>query len=622
MTRVGASLLIALLVGLAPHSATALFPPRYAACQDESERRTVKLSKQPTPLWLPLPKKRIAPLRVAPMEVDDVAHAEAMPSRRVAPREKPPTRVVLVQSRNDYRCVGIPRGTPGILRVISAPPGARFYRHNHPNSWRQRNMRAAGVFNLKSAVPALRRELARPIPKDAEPWLQHQLRRNKHYAARALADMGDRTSGPAVLALLRSLERDGFNLWRDTLDTLLRLEPRRAQAYALDLIRRATRDPKLFKENSQLLTDVLPLVTTPSAGARDVIERAAFTLVTDDAAARGHFSGACELVAARVRMGNTQLQSELRHELATDLRTQRAVACYSKWMPVLFPGHDSREADAWMHRHRYLALLNWLARTRKGEPSQNDVDARRRLLSWLKARAKKPDIVKNERDRRYSPNKRALHLAALAAMGERSAKSALDTLIRDPADDGTAPWIAALHALRLELPAAADLAAERLRLGIRQSTRRFSSKRWDRRGAVNITEQGHVIEELARRGDARFALGLLSRSVFDRELTAMLVARRKPARACEIVGNAAAKAQRQAVDDAFWSLSVLGSKCRATMQRLTKDSSQPPSVRGMANEYLAMLRDKSVPSHTAVLLRDRDHRASAQRARIIFSAKE
>ncbi len=622
MTRVKAPLLIALLVGLAPHSASALFPPRYVACQNESELRTVKQRKQPAPQWLPLSKKRVSPLRVAPMEVDDVAQAQTMPSRRVAPREKPPTRVVLVQSRNDYRCIGIPRGTPGILRVTSAPPGARFYRHNHPNSWRQRNMRVAGVFNLRATVPALRRELSRPIPKQAEPWLQHQLRRNKHYAARALADIGDRASGPAVLAFLRSEERDGFNLWRDTLDTLPRLEPKRAQAYALDLIRRATRNPGLLKKNSQLLRDVLPLVVTPSAGARDVIERAAFTLVTDDAAARGHFSGACELVAAQVRMGNTQLRNELRRELATDLRTQRAVACYSKWMPVLFPGHDSGEADVWMHRQRYLSLLNWLARTRDSEPSQNDVGARRRLLTWLKARSKKPDIIKNERDRRYSPTTRALHLAALSAMGDRRAKSALDALIKDSSDEGTAPWIAAFHALRLELPGAADLAAARLRLGILKSTRRFSSKRWEKRGAVNITEQGHVIEELTRRGDARFALGLLSRSVFDRELTAMLIARRRPASACAIVGNAAAKAQRQAVDDAFWSLSVLGRKCQTTMRRLTRDPSQPPSVRGMANEYLAMLRHKSVPSHTSVLLRDRDHRASAQRARIIFSAKE
>ncbi len=449
-----------------------------------------------------------------------------------------------------------------------------------------------------------------------------QLRRNKHYAARALADMGDRASSPAVLALLRSLERDGFNLWRDTLDTLPRLDPLRAQAYALDLIRRATRNPGVLKKNSQLLKDVLPLVITPSAGARDVIERAAFTLVTDDAAARGHFSGACELVAAQVRMGNTQLWTELRRELATDLRTQRAVACYSKWMPVVFPGHDSDEADVWMHRQRYEALLNWLVRTRDSEPSQDDVDARRRLLVWLKARSKKPDIVKNERDRRYSPTKRALHLAALAAMGDPKARRDLEALIEDPSDEGTAPWIAAYYALRLELVGATDLAAARLRLGIAKSTRRFSSKRWDRRGAVNITEQGHVIEELARRGDSRFALGLLSRSVFDRELTAMLVARRKPARACELVGNAAAGAQRQAVDDAFWSLSVLGSKCRTTMRRLTRDPSQSPSVRGMANEYLAMLRDKSVPSQSATLLRDRDHRASAQRARIIYTARE
>ena len=88
MTRARAALLFAILVGLAPRSAAALFPPRYVACQSESELRTIQQRKQPTSQWLPLPKKRVAPLRVAPMEIDDVAQAETMPSRRVTPHAR------------------------------------------------------------------------------------------------------------------------------------------------------------------------------------------------------------------------------------------------------------------------------------------------------------------------------------------------------------------------------------------------------------------------------------------------------------------------------------------------------------------------------------------------------
>lgn len=618
----GALFCVTLAAVCAPSTAFALFPPRYVVCKDDTEQRVVRQCSRKAEQWLPLATKRVQPLRLLPMEVNDVAEVDSLPSRRVAPSEAPPTRVVTIEGRNDYRCIGIPRGAAGILRVVSAPPGAHFFGHTYPESWRQTNMRAAGTFALQSAIPALRRELERPIPDSAEPWRQHELRRNKHYAARALADLGDQASAPLVLALLRSLERDGFNLWRDTLDTLPRLSPASAQTYALDLIRRATRDPKLLQENPQLFTDVLPLIVTPSPGARAVIEAAAATWVTPDAAARGRFSGACELVVARVRMGDMTLGDELRAELATDLRTQRAVACYSKWMPVLFPGSQASEAPVWMHRHRYEALLTWLARVRRGAPSAADGGVMQQLVTWLRARSREPDVAGDRQDRRFVPDTRARHLAALAGLGDAAARRALNQLIVDPNDDGTAPWIAAQQALLLELPGAADLAAKRLELGITRSTRRFNSASWPKRGALLITEQGEVIEALVRRGDARFALGLLSRSVFDRELTAMWIAREKPAAACEIVGKAAHEAPRESIDDAFWTLSALGGSCRGTMQRLTRDPAQPAAVRGMANEFLAMLRDKSVPAQSRELERDRAHRASVQRARIIFRSRE
>ena len=610
----------AALLGLSAGSAHALFPKRYVACKEEAAAAAAPAAPPVKEQWLPLAKRRAPRLSVAPLDVDDVAQADPMPSRR-ATRRPQSKLAVLVHSRNDYRCIGLLRGEAGMVRVIAAPPGTRFFGHGFADSWRQTNMRAAGAFARRKAIGALRRELARPIPQDAEPWRQHQLRRNKHYAARALADLRDTASAQNVLGLLRSLERDGFNLWRDTLDTLPRLDPARAQAYALELLRRVTRQPSELRKNSRLITDVLPLVVRPTPEVQAVVERAALTLTTKDAAPRGSYSGACELVIARVRLGDRSLRDELRAELATDLRTQRGVACYSKWMPVLFPGHDAAEAPVWMHRQRYRALLTWLARTRSRSSARNN-DVRRRLLIWLRSRSTQPDVAGDKRDRRYVPNKRARHLAALAALGDAAAQRALDQLIADPQDQGTAPWIAALQALKLNLPGAAEAAERRLRLGILQRTRRLSNEPWERRGAVRITEQGRVIEELARRGDDRFVLGMLSRSVFDREVAARLLARRRPRRACDIVGAAASRAQREVIEDAFWALSVLGRQCRQVMQRLATDPAQPPAVRGMATEYLAMLRHMSVPRVTAVLARDRRYRPSVRRARIIYSARE
>ena len=215
-----------------------------------------------------------------------------------------------------------------------------------------------------------------------------------------------------------------------------------------------------------------------------------------------------------------------------------------------------------------------------------------------------------------------MHLAAMSELGDAGAQKLLSALVTDPKDDGTAPWIAAYWALRFELPGAADQAVRRLSLALGQHMQRFSRDSWPRRGALVITEQGRVVEELARRGDDRFVLGLLSKDGFTRELTRSRLAKQRPASACEGVGDAARKATSEAVDEAFWALSVLGDRCRATMQRLVHDPAQPPFVRGMANEHLAMLRDPAVVATERALAGDQRFLASLERARIIFAAPE
>ena len=105
------------------------------------------------------------------------------------------------------------------------------------------------------------------------------------------------------------------------------------------------------------------------------------------------------------------------------------------------------------------------------------------------------------------------------------------------------------------------------------------------------------------------------------------VARLKPAAACDIVGAEAKRVSSSgfdgdAVDDAFWALTLLGDACRATMWRLLQDTKEPAAVRGMALEVLAMMRDARVSGLLESDDKRDDLRAHRQRAKIIFHAKE
>jgi hypothetical protein len=609
---------------LAAHAADAR-PPRHLICHDEQRPRPPRPSASAGPPisdWVRLPRRRPPTLELAKLEIFDVAESDPMPSRRVATERARPhaeqTPLVLLESRNDWRCIGVPRGTPGIARVSGAPPGSRFHGQPRLESWRQDNMQAAGVLALFSTKGLLRRQLERPIPEGIEAWQAGELRRSKHVAARALADLGDAASAPRVLMLLRSLEREGFHLWRDTLDSLGRLDPQLAQSYALELFERAAERPEWLRGNPTLYTDLLPLISVSSPRALAVLRRIS-GMLTKDNVNLPHGSGGCELVAARVRLGDADLRRELRTELGTgSLDTQRAVACYSALMPALYPGIEGAELPVLMHRLRYESILAFLESTRAGGSAAE----RARLLAWLRQRSSAPDVAGDRQRRDFVPDRRAMHLAALAALGDVQGKQKLAELITDPNDDGTAPWVAAYFALRLELERAAELAVERLLIARHQHTRRHSSESWPRRGALVITAHGRVLEELVRRRDDRFALGLLDRQAFTRSLTTAWLARKRPSSACKLVGDAAHRASPEAIDEAFWALSVLGQRCRATMQRLVADSSQPAAVRGMANEHLAMLRDQTVPANNRLLSTDSRYAPTISRARIIHAAPE
>ncbi len=612
------------------------FPARYVACHEEKARapRAAAPSPQPALDLLPVPKKRAPPpLDIAPLEVGDVAMVEPLPSRAPLAAAAPVEKVVLIEGENDFHCLGFARGRAGILRVVAAPAGARFAHHQDASSWRLVNVRAAGAIGLTEVIPHLRRELERPVPPGPADHHTFELLDAKLHAMRALGDLGDRDSAARIVSVLKSREDESYSLiWEDYLEPLARLDPAAAQAYAVSLIERVAtgkRKPtdKDAMRDDGVVREVLPLLTTPSASDLAVVQR----LAADTEGNSSRWHDACDVLAARLRLGDDALRKALRAELSVDLHTNRAVVCYSQVMPFAFPGEAPDEVDTLLFRHRYEAILHLLDRARglakEGQLDASWKEAQKKILAWLKKRSSEPDIAGGKSDTRFNPQKRALHLTALAVLGDAAAKKELDLLIDDPADDGVAPWIAAEQALRFDLAGAADHTEKRLRWAIEHGTRRYDTELDPKRGPLSIDDHVRVIDALAARGDVRFALGLLDTERGGREAAAVHLAKLKPAAACEVVGTAAKRGGASgmggnAIDDALWTLTLLGDACRGTMWRLLGDAKEPPAVRGMALEVLAMMRDARVAGMLESDDKRDDLRAHRQRAKIIYSAKE
>lgn len=669
-----ASLAAALALGLLVWPATAeaqsnpaLYHPRYVACHDEHAERaragrpTTVAAPSPAPatsaptgdapalaLLPSRPPPRVLP--IAPLVVIDVPLASPVPARSAprvlvagatAPQGQVATAPVtpapaapLALGENDFRCIGLTRGKAGVLRVLDAPPGARFAHHTSAADWRNVNARAAASSGFVEAVPALRRTLERPLPKREAGLALFEALDAKLHAARALGDLGDARSAASLTKHLREREDEAWSLlWLATLPALARLDAVAAQDYAASVVgrivrgERRPRDPDAARDET-LLRALLPLFVTPKAEHLALLAR----LPASASASSSTWYVECETLAARVRMGDAALTKALRAELSTDLRTQRAVACYSQVMPDVFPGEAPDEVDTLLFRERYESMLHLLSRA-KQKKAAGALDA-----TWTSALAKLERGLeqRSARDRAGGPGRplhddeRALHLVALAYLtpskpSHAKVKAELEALVRDPANERLAPWLAAEHALALELPGAADLAGRRVALAIELPTRRFSTKLDPTRGFVSVNEQVRVLDALAARGDARFALGLLSRDRSAREAAAGHLARLRPAllaqAACELVGDAAAKAEQEAVDDALLALSALGDTCRGTAHRLWSDAKQPTHVRAMALEWLAMLRDARVDAALGKGPRRGEPHAE-RRARIIRFARE
>ena len=606
---------------LATANAHALFFERHLVCKrDEGSTEPVATKAPAKPKLEPLPRRKPPPLLdVAPLFVADVSVQDPIP-RGHRERPDPEERVVIMrEAANDYRCLGLPRGKAGILRVLSAPPGAKFARHPHPESWIEENADAAAAFDLRETIAPLRRTLGRKIPSSLEPWQVFARERLKTAAARALADLGDAASVADVKAL--ALDRESsqiFGAYRDALDALSRLDGVAAHDYAVEALARVATS-RLETGDTNRLVDLLPLVGREDPKARTALE--AISRRLDPKGEGGGFQS-CRVYAARIRAGDIALRDAFRKELAVDLVTSRSVNCYSEVIEAAFPGRDAVEVPTLLYRHRYDALLAFVRRSTIPPSTDPAVSAAlASIRGWLEKRKADPDVALDRSDRRFEPETRALHLALAAKLGDQASEKALLALIDDERDDGTAPWVASRAALDLEIAGAADHAVKRLLIARTQHMERHKRDSWPLRGRVHVTEHVEVIDRLADRGDARFVLGLLDRDAFTREATVHLLARRRPASACQLVADNAGKAEERAVQDAFWALSIMGEACQKSFLSRATAASEPAALRGMALESLAMLREATV----AGILKKKEQgalRPAAERAAIILHSPE
>jgi hypothetical protein len=486
----------------------------------------------------------------------------------------------------------------------------RFYGHTYAEDWRADNMVAAAMFHLTETIPSLRATLRRPVsnPRDFDRV------RARTEAAITLSALGDTASAALVKSWLVDLETISWvGLWSDTFDAFLRLDASAAEIYALELMERAANGTLGHDIPSDRLA-VLSALTPASASEALPLLR---TLTADSAMVPfdGPGHAACLLFAARLRLGDSGLVAEAREQMAGELTKLWAINCFSEVRDAL-PWNDPEDVDALVHRRAYEAMLRWL----EAPATRSNERARSKLRAWLVAELTSPGVSQPDHVQ-YHSDTRAMHLAALAALGDPKATGLLYDMVTDPTDTSDGPWIASYHALRFGLTGALEHARHRLRIGLSQGATRgwYESpvgpeKNWRTR----------VIDEMIRTApsDPAWVLGLLDATVMTREAVLWRLSRIHPKGVCEVVASAAAGACEEAVSDAFWALTTLGDRCRSAVEPLARDESRDAKVRGPAIEYLAMIRHPDAAAMARQVLGKQALRAAAGRAIIIAASNQ
>jgi hypothetical protein len=466
-----------------------------------------------------------------------------------------------------YLCLGAVRGRPGVVRELTR--GRKKYLRDE--------IRLAARLNFTEAIRPLRALLRKPPNEN----LRGEI-------ALALAALGDKQSAGAILKAVRKYQGTWSTLWKQSLEALVRLDAGKATDYAKDVVRRARVGYKTAWERGVLRKALPILIEHRATGVLPDLRRlSGKRRVTHD---RIH----ALLMQARMRNVDAPLLRQMRRELS---RRHRAIPVNSEYyvgglgdhpddVPALtrFAGAPSPEGRA-----AYDAIDRLAARLTN--PSA--------LVAGLKKLTAQRE---NRRSLSFSYSLLARHHAALARLGVDAARRRLLELIqKDPRT--ASPWVAASHALQLGLAGVevrvSALLARGIRVSVKGSVRQFKRR---------------AIEQAATHMGARYpgwTVALLDRNTWERWLALSALSRMKPHKGvCAAVSGALDQATEDAVHDGLVSLTVLGKRCAATLERLARDQSRRRDIRGTALEVLAMLRSPGVPglARSMASVKDPDRR--------------
>lgn len=598
-----------------------VYRDRWLVCHDEPSAPAPPPPRAPKvdPFGLvPVPRAAApAPFDIVPHQADDVSTTEPLPARAAGdPVAPPPPVVVMREPRNSYLCLGFHRGRAGIARVLQAPPGARFYGHDSED-WLTTNADAAAIANVTEAIPGLRRTFDRPHPRTVRTGLDMTRTSLRASAAGALAEVGDKEYSPKIAAFLGELEAiPNLHAWRETFYALGRNDPDEASRYAIDALERHAAGPRDAARTHEIYK-VLPWILDKHRGrALPVLQRLSSGTNSPD-------HEECLVLGARARLGDAALFRAHRAAMEGSLDTNVATVCYSQLVAGMYPGKDASEIPVLIHRGRYHEIV-LLTAALAADPSAKAAAARRDLGARLDKLADRPSLTAGRGDNRFVPTDRARWLAVRAKLGDARALADLWASVDDATDASDAPWVGAWAGLTLDLPGAVEHAKTRLQLGIKLHTSVAETDH--ERGGIVVTWRVRVLELLAARAAPAVGLGLLQEDHFAREYALYALSRHRDLPVCDLVLDAAKDAPSGTIDSALWSLTTLGDACRFSAERVARDKNQPPHLRGMATELLAMLRAPTTRAAADAFSKEGQRqpteRASLQRVDVILRSPE
>ena len=474
---------------------------------------------------------------------------------------------------------------------------------------------AAVYFNLKDAIGPLQAMLGsnRLVPADHDQHTFFDKNGLRAEAAYALANLGDASQVAEIEAALIDFETSGYgSIWEETLEAYAVIDPDRAATYAIDFIDRA-RDYRMSLPGGSDKLDALRYIRPRDRAAAKILEAAATREET------GYDHAHCMLQAARVRV-DAAFRATVRKQFVGSYSGTWLAGCANDVMPEL--GVDPEDADA-LIRHlgrddagmdygmaniSYRRIIDLVARL---DGSAAAKAARKKLLKGLHERDRWPHVA-DPTHRHYALHFVAFHTAALAGLGDEAAVKKLWTLVDDPGDQTGAAWIAALAALKLDLPGAVDHAAALIARG--------TTYRNTERGDVYDDIRLRVLEAFVARApsDPRWAVSLLDFSGPSNasERALYYLSRLLPAGACDAVAAAARTAQPDQTEFAFLALTVYGTQCLPAIEAVFDDTSATPEIRGVALEFTGVLGSKQLASNIARARKDKVWEPAIQRAEL------